>query len=227
MQEVTGFDLDRKMVLMSSAPAGHAPSESSTTRSSSRPARTTPTSATTTGVHSRLEVKSLDSAMRVRGRILRAFEAAEEVSDPLERASWSNVSWSSRGSTGVEIAGQIAELARDTLPGDFRAADTRRGRVVLVERAERVLPGFPPSLSKSAARSLRLVGVTPLVGHSVVGVEPGLVEVRRPDGAVERIAARTVVWAAGVTASPACRQPRSAIGAQRDRSRARRWWSRT
>jgi NADH dehydrogenase len=218
MQEVTGFDLHRKMVLVSSAPAGRVPSEirydtlivaagsdyAYFGHDDWRPLAA--------------EVKSLESAIRVRGRILRAFEVAEAVSDPLERASWLTFVVVGGGSTGVEIAGQIAELARDTLPGDFRAADTRGGRVVLVERAERVLPSFPPSLSKSAARSLRRVGVTPLIGHSVVALEPGLVEVRRPDGSVERVAARTVVWAAGVTASRLADSLAAQSGAPRDRS---------
>ena len=84
------------------------------------------------------------------------------------------------GPTGVEMAGQIAELARDTLRRDFRAIDPRDGRVLLVEAADRVLTGFPPSLSRKAARSLEHLGVTPLLERTVVGIDAESVTVEAP-----------------------------------------------
>jgi NADH dehydrogenase len=152
-----------------------------------------------------LEVKSLDSALRVRSRILKAFEAAELEVDPAARDAWLTFVVVGGGPTGVEMAGQIGELARDTLPGDFRAIDPRQGRVLLVELSDRVLPSFPPSLSGSAARALEQLGVTPLTSHTVTDVEPGSVTVRGADGEVQQVPTRTVVWAAGVTASPLAR----------------------
>jgi len=99
------------------------------------------------------------------------------------------------------MAGQIAELARDTLRRDFRSVDTRMTRVLLVEAADRILTSFPPSLSTKATRALERLGVTPLVGHMVVDVGAGSVAIRAPAGEVEQVGTRTVIWAAGVTAS--------------------------
>jgi NADH dehydrogenase len=147
------------------------------------------------------EVKSLESALEVRGRILSAFEAAELETDEQRGREWLTFVVVGAGPTGVEMAGQIAELARDTLRRDFRAIDPREGRVLLVEVADRVLTGFPPSLSRKAARSLEHLGVTPLLERTVVGIDAGAVTVEAPDGGSEVIRARTVIWAAGVTAS--------------------------
>ena len=165
-----------------------------------------------------LEVKSLDSALEVRGRILQAFEAAELETDPDARAGWLTFVVVGAGPTGVEMAGQIAELANDTLPGEFRHSDPRAGRVLLVEMADRVLPGFAPSLSRRAARSLDRLGVTVLLDHTVVDVQPGRVEVRAGDGSVANHATSTVVWAAGVMASPLARMLGDATGAEVDRA---------
>jgi NADH dehydrogenase len=149
-----------------------------------------------------LEVKSLDSALEVRGRILQAFEAAELEDDPQARLSWLTFVVVGAGPTGVEMAGQIAELARDTLPDEFRSSDPRTGRVLLVETADRVLTSFPPSLSRRAARSLEALGTTVLLDHTVVDVQADSVELRDRAGASTSVATRTVVWAAGVMASP-------------------------
>ncbi|HEX4690713.1 MAG TPA: NAD(P)/FAD-dependent oxidoreductase [Solirubrobacteraceae bacterium] len=149
-----------------------------------------------------LEVKTLDNALRVRSRILTAFEAAELEHDHDQRCRWLTFMVVGAGPTGVEMAGQIAELARDTLPGDFRAIDPRAGRVLLVEAADRVLPAFPPQLSERADRSLRELGVESLTGHTVVGVDPEFVRVRQAGGQTDDIPCRTIVWAAGVAASP-------------------------
>jgi len=148
------------------------------------------------------EVKSLESALLARRRILRAFEAAEMEQDPEGRAGWLTFAVVGGGPTGVEVAGQIAELARDTLSRDFRSVDPRTGRVLLIEASDRVLTSFPPSLSAKAQRSLERLGVTALLGRTVVGVDAEGVSVDDGSGQTERIPARTVVWAAGVTASP-------------------------
>jgi len=164
------------------------------------------------------EVKSLESALIARGRILSAFEAAELEPDEQRRAAWLTFVVVGGGPTGVEMAGQIAELARDTLNRDFDAADPGSGCILLIEAADRVLGSFPPSLSARAARSLRKIGVTPLFGRTVVGVDGGAVTVRDADGATERISTRTVVWAAGVTASPMAAMLARHTGADLDRA---------
>jgi NADH:ubiquinone reductase (H+-translocating) len=147
------------------------------------------------------EVKSLESALATRARLLSAFEAAEMEADEERRRAWLTFTVVGAGPTGVEMAGQIAELARDTLRGDFRAIDPRQARVLLIEAADRVLTSFPPSLSRRATRSLERLGVTPLLGRAVVGVDEQGVTVAADGGEKERIPARTVIWAAGVTAS--------------------------
>jgi NADH:ubiquinone reductase (H+-translocating) len=114
------------------------------------------------------------------------------------------------------MAGQIAELSRDTLRGDFRAIDPRDGRVLLVEVADRVLTSFPPSLSKRAGRALEHLGVTPLLQRTVVGIDEHGVTVQAPDDGSEHIPARTVIWAAGVTASRLARQLAEVTGAELD-----------
>ena len=164
------------------------------------------------------QVKSLESAILVRRRILGAFEAAELEPDPDRRRTWLTFVVVGAGPTGVEMAGQIAEIARDTLPGDFRAIDPRTGRVLLVEAADRVLTSFPPSLSAKAARQLEGLGVTPLVGRLVTDIDAEGVTVGGPDGASERIPARTVIWAAGVTASELARRLGELTGAEVDRA---------
>jgi NADH dehydrogenase len=164
------------------------------------------------------EVKSLESALTLRSRLLTAFEAAELEPDPERRAAWLTFVVVGAGPTGVEIAGQIAELARDTLRRDFRAADPRAARILLVEAADRVLTSFPPSLSTRAARSLERLGVTPLLGHTVVAVDADGVTVDAGAGRAERVASRTVVWAAGVTASSLASRLGELTGAERDRA---------
>jgi NADH dehydrogenase len=149
-----------------------------------------------------LEVKSLDSSLRVRGRILQAFEAAELERDPQLQASWLTFVVVGAGPTGVEIAGQIAELARYTLPAEFRDSDPRAGQVLLVETADRVLTALHPLLSQRASRSLQKLGVTPLLSHTLVDVRADSVELRAANGTAIRIPTRTVIWAAGVEASP-------------------------
>ena len=164
------------------------------------------------------EVKSLESALTVRGRILAAFEAAELERDHERRAEWLTFAVIGAGPTGVEMAGQIGELANDTLRSDFRSADPAGARILLVEAADRVLTGFPPSLSAKAERSLRRLGVTPLLDSTVVDVDETGFTIEDGDGATQRIPARTIVWAAGVTASSLASALAEVTGAEQDRA---------
>jgi NADH dehydrogenase len=216
MAEVSGFDLDSRVVRLEPAAGDSAPRslgyETLIVAGGSRYAyfghddwrQLAP------------EVKSLESALAVRGRILGAFEAAEMEPDAKRRRGWLTFLIVGAGPTGVEMAGQIAELARDTLRRDFRAIDPRETRVLLVEVADRVLTAFPPSLSRKAARSLERLGVTPLVEHTVVGIDEESVTVQAADGSSEAIPARTVIWAAGVTASGLAARLAEETGAERD-----------
>jgi NADH:ubiquinone reductase (H+-translocating) len=147
------------------------------------------------------EVKSLESALATRARILSAFEAAETEPEPHRRQALLTFVVVGAGPTGVEMAGQIAELARSTLRGEFRSIDSGRSRVLLIETADRVLTTFPPSLSRKAARSLASLGVTLQLERTVVAIDEEAVTVAAPDGSTERIAARNAIWAAGVEAS--------------------------
>lgn len=217
MAEVTSFDLENRTVFIRPVPPGLGP-------------QTIPYDTLVVAGGSKyayfghdewrqltLEVKSLDQALGARARILAAFEAAELETDPQARASWLTFTVIGGGSTGVEMAGQIAELASDTLPGDFRGMEPGAWRVLLVEQADRVLPAFPSSLSKRAAGSLNELGVTLLTGRTVVGIGPDQVQVQSRDGATE-LATRTVVWAAGVSASPLARALAEASGTDVDRA---------
>ena len=147
-----------------------------------------------------LEIKSLESALAVRRRIFTAFEAAEIEQDPERREAWLTFVVVGGGPTGVEMAGQIAELARDTLSRDFHSVDPRRARILLVEASERLLPTFPPRLSTRAAHTLQRLGVTVLLDTSVVDLDHWSVVSKGPDGKSTHVATRTIVWAAGVIA---------------------------
>jgi NADH dehydrogenase len=164
------------------------------------------------------ELKSLTGALEIRSRILAAFEAADAETEPDRRRSWLTFVIVGAGPTGVEMAGQIAELAHDALPRDFRSVDTRTARVLLVEAADRVLTSFPESLSQKATRALEQLGVTSLVGHTVVDVTADSVAIRTRRGEVEHVAARTAIWAAGVTASDLAAKLASAAGLDVDRA---------
>jgi NADH:ubiquinone reductase (H+-translocating) len=164
------------------------------------------------------DIKSIESALEVRRRILTAFEAADDESDPARRAAWLTFVIVGAGPTGVELAGQIGEIARQAVRHDFRSVDTREARILLVETADRVLTTFPPRLSASAERALRRLGVTPMTSHTVVGIDATSLTLRDPDGSSERIAARTVVWAAGVVASELATRLSEQSGAALDRS---------
>jgi NADH dehydrogenase len=147
------------------------------------------------------EVKSLESALELRARLLGAFEAAELEADAERRCALLTFVVVGGGPTGVEMAGQIAELARDTLNDEFRTIDPGEARVLLVEMADRVLTTFPPSLSHKAKSQLEHLGVTPMLGHTVIGIDAESVTVEEGGEAERRIPAHNVIWAAGVTAS--------------------------
>src|SRR3954453_12014644 len=124
------------------------------------------------------ELKTLEGALHIRGRILRALEAAETETDPAKRAALLTFVVVGAGPTGVEMAGQIAEIAHDTRR-DFRSFGPAKARVLLVEAGDRVLAAFPPKLSKRAMHSLENLGATPLVGHMVTDLDADGVVVRQ------------------------------------------------
>ncbi|MDX6553988.1 MAG: hypothetical protein QOD86_183 [Miltoncostaeaceae bacterium] len=162
-------------------------------------------------------LKTIEDALELRRRILLAFEAAEAEPDASLRAPWLTFVIVGAGPTGVEMAGQIAEIARDTMRHDFRAFDPAETRVLLVEAADHPLPGFPPKLQAMAAKQLTELGVSVLTGRTVVDLDEASVAVRLADGHEERIAARTAMWAAGVAAAPLAGILAAAAGAERDR----------
>ena len=143
-------------------------------------------------------LKSLDDALDMRRRILLAFEQAELEADPEERERLLTFVVIGAGPTGAELAGAIAELARRALARDFRAIQSAMAKVVLIEAGPRVLPAFPEALSAYAQRALEKLGVTVRLGQPVTACDEAGVEL----GGM-RIGARTILWAAGVTASPA------------------------
>jgi NADH:ubiquinone reductase (H+-translocating) len=145
-------------------------------------------------------LKTLDDALEIRHRVLLAFEKAEREEDAERRRQWLTLVVVGGGPTGVEMAGALAEIARHTLPGDFRHIDPTSARVVLVEAGPRVLASYPSDLSKSAQRQLEALGVQVWTGAAVTSVDAEGVQMGG-----DRLAARTVVWAAGVEASSLAR----------------------
>ncbi len=163
------------------------------------------------------EVKSLESAIEVRSRILAAFERAELASSSEQQQAETTFVVVGGGPTGVEIAGQIGELARDTLQHYFKRIDPGQARILLVETTDRILTAFPESLSLRAMKSLQKLGVTPTLNRTVVDIDRDGVELRASDGSTERIAARTVIWAAGVRASELASKLGEQAGAEVDK----------
>ncbi|PBB37688.1 NAD(P)/FAD-dependent oxidoreductase [Mesorhizobium sp. WSM3868] len=154
-------------------------------------------------------LKTLEDATTIRRRILLAFEQAERETDPARRQALLTLVIVGGGPTGVELAGTIAELAQDTLPGEFRNIDTRQARVVLIEAGDRVLANFAPELSAYAQKALERLGVTVELGRAVTQLDA--------EGVVfgdTYLPAKTILWAAGVAASPAAEW----LGAPADRA---------
>lgn len=154
-------------------------------------------------------LKRIEDATEIRRRILLAFEHAETIGDGEERRRLMTLAIVGGGPTGVELAGAIAELARRALVKDFHNIDPRSARIVLIEAGPRILPTFPPDLSADAKRRLERLGVEVRVGTPVTAVDNKSVTIGK-----EKLEARTVIWAAGVAASPAARW----LGLQGDRA---------
>ncbi|HUP54648.1 MAG TPA: NAD(P)/FAD-dependent oxidoreductase [Methylomirabilota bacterium] len=163
-------------------------------------------------------LKSLDDATEIRRRILIAFEAAEREHDPDRRREWLTFVLVGGGPTGVELAGALGEIARDTLRRDFRSIDTASARIVLVEAMDRVLPTYPTDRSASAQRQLERLGATVRTGTRVIAVDDRSVTVEVAGGATERIATRTTLWAAGILVSPFVAAVAAATAAPTDRN---------
>jgi NADH dehydrogenase len=218
MAEVVGFDLDRRRVVLGRqahlAESGDLPYDTLVVAAGAR--------------HSffgRDEwelyapgMKTVEHALRIRRRMLMAFEAAELETDRERRRAWLNFVVVGAGPTGVELAGQLSEIANYTLRREFRAIDPGEARIMLIEAADRVLPPYVPALSAKALRSLESLGVTPLLNAMVVGMDWESVTVSVAGGEPERIAARTKIWAAGVQASPLAKLLAKAVGADVDRA---------
>ena len=163
-------------------------------------------------------MKTIDDALELRGRIFGAYEMAELETESLALDAWLTFVVVGAGPTGVEMAGQIAELSRRTLKGNFRNFDPATTRVVLLDAAGAVLASFGDRLSTHAQHELEGMGVEVQLNAKVVDVDAEGIEVQDPDGSRRRIEARTKIWAAGVAASPLGGQLAEQSGAQIDRN---------
>jgi NADH dehydrogenase len=154
-------------------------------------------------------LKSIEDALEIRRRVFLAYERAERESDPAAQAAWLTFVVIGAGPTGVEMAGALAEIARHALSQEFRHIDPGRARVILLEGAGAVLPPYPEPLRERAKEQLQALGVEVRTGSRVTAIDEGGVTL-----AAERIASRTVVWAAGVQGAPIARS----LGAPLDRA---------
>ena len=162
-------------------------------------------------------LKTIEDAIEIRRRILIAFERAERASDQGRIRSLLTFVVVGGGPTGVELAGALAEIARDTLSHEFRSIDPSHARILLVEGSPRVLSAYPPDLSEKAVRSLRRLGVEVRTGGVVTDIQPDAI-VMRSGEQTERIPAATVLWGAGVQASPFSKVLAETAGATLDRA---------
>jgi NADH dehydrogenase len=147
-------------------------------------------------------LKSIDDALEIRSRIFGAFEMAELETDPQRRVAWLTFALIGAGPSGVELAGQIAELSRQSLRGRYREIDPEETRILLIDGASRILPTFTERLSARAAAQLQRLGVEIQTGAMVVGVDEQGIDVQTSGGERQRVEAMTKVWSAGVQASP-------------------------
>ena len=161
-------------------------------------------------------LKSVEEATSVRHKIFYAFEVAERISDPAQRRAWLTFVIVGAGATGVEVAGAIAEIARNTLRHDFRSIDPEEARIILIDGAPRVLPPFPEALSRKAARTLGGLGVEVRTGVRVENIDRESITYQGPDGLI-RLEARTVIWGGGVTVTPLARTLANRTGAETDK----------
>lgn len=162
-------------------------------------------------------LKSIEEATEVRHKILYAFEVAERISDPVARASWLTFIIVGAGATGVELAGAIGEIARQTLRNDFRSIHPEEAQIILMDGAPRVLMPFPEELSCKATRALERLGVQVRTGVMVKGIDREGVTIAQ-DSTEIRLDARTVIWAGGVAAPPIGRALANSAGAETDKS---------
>lgn len=162
-------------------------------------------------------LKTIEDATDMRRRILLAFEAAERENDPEKLRSWMTFVIVGAGPTGVELAGALGEIANDTLRRDFRNIDPTKARIILVEGTDRALPTYPAKLSAAACRMLERMRVSVRTGAFVTGVRKDSVTVREGDRS-EEISTRTILWAAGVLASPLGRILAAEAGAPLDKA---------
>src|SRR5262245_55826918 len=163
-------------------------------------------------------LKTVEDATEIRRRILIAFEAAEREHDPEIRRAWMNFVIVGGGPTGVELGGALGEITRDTLRRDFRAIKPGEAKIVLVEAMDRVLAAYPPDRSKSAQGQLERLGVQVRTKTLVTDLDEDGVRVRDADGKEGWIAAKTVLWAAGVLTATFARTVAAATGAETDRA---------
>jgi NADH dehydrogenase len=187
LAEVTGFDLDAKTA-HATAPDGE-PLELAYD--------TLIVAAGATG-----GLKTLDDARQIRSQVLRAFELAELAGDPADRAAWLRFAVVGGGPTGIELAGQIAALAQRTLRTDYRAIDTTRATISLVEGGPRVLAEFDDGIQRRATSDLAALGVDVWQRARVVDVDDEGLDILSASGALVRAPARTILWATGVKPSP-------------------------
>ncbi len=162
-------------------------------------------------------LKTIEDATEIRGRVFSAFEHAEQEHDPGVRRSWLNFAIVGGGPTGVELAGALAEIARHSLRHDFRHINPAEATITLVEAGPRVLSSYAADLSEKAEAALNRLGVTVRAGTLVTDITPRDVELKSSTG-VERWPTRTVLWAAGVQASPLARALSVAAGCAADRA---------
>jgi NADH dehydrogenase len=162
-------------------------------------------------------LKTIEDATDMRSRILLAFEAAERETDPEKLHAWMTFVIVGAGPTGAELAGALGEIANDTLRHDFRNINPSEARIILVEGTNRVLPTYPEKLSEAARKMLTRLGVIVRTGAMVTDIAHSSVTIREGDRA-EKIPTRTVLWAAGVLASPLGRILATEAGANLDRA---------
>ena len=162
-------------------------------------------------------MKTLEDARHLRSHILSAFEMAELATDPAERAAYLTFVVIGAGPTGVELVGQLAELAHQVLPKDYRSVATTEAKILLVEASPAVLGPFHPKLQRYTRRRLEKMGVETRLNTAATGMSHDSITVTGPSGE-EQIPARTRIWAAGVRASPLAAMLARATGAETDRS---------
>ena len=163
-------------------------------------------------------MKTIEDAMKIRRRVFGAFEMAESASDPAERARWLTFALVGAGPTGVELAGQIREVATKTLRREYRHIKPEDARVLLFDGGSAPLAMFGPKLSALAARDLGKLGVELHMGSIVTHVDPGGLKVKDHDGTVTRHLCGNVLWTAGVEAPPLAAAVAKATAAQQDRA---------